>query len=173
MALEEQPREDLLRDAVAYPRRLKLRMGHSRPTADADTGGYFKELFAGLRSDGSWSLYFDEDPVIQFTPSGTVRRLFVDNGKYRTADDGRLLELTRSGRGGRVELNHSAVTVEAERAIRERCQLLMQTAVAAIESNRCGLAGRVPADDTQLLAELLSFLQNLESKSKQEPNKKS
>lgn len=173
MALDEQPRENLLRDAVAYPRRLKLRMGHSQPAAKAEVGVDFEELFAGLRSDGSWSLYFDEDPVIQFNPSGTVRRLFVDNRKYLVADDGKLVELTRTGRGGRVELQHEAVAAEAERAIRERCQLFAQTAVAAIESNRCGLAGQVPADDARLLAELLGFLQNFGLKSKQETKENS
>ncbi len=59
--------------------------------APAEAGGDFEELFAGLRSEGSWSLYFDEDPVIQFNPFGNVRRLFVDNCKYRVADAGRLV----------------------------------------------------------------------------------
>jgi hypothetical protein len=158
LAIEEQPREDLLRDAVAYPRRLKMRMRRSIPQAAAV--GDFAELFAGARGDGSWCLYFDEDPVIQFTPLGSVRRLFVANRKYRVTDEGKLLELTRASRGGRVELKHIAVAAEAELLVWKHCLECMQNAVAAIEFDGCEVVGQVPIDETRLLADLLGFLKH-------------
>jgi hypothetical protein len=101
----------------------------------------------------------DEDPVIQFTPAGALRRLFLDGRKYRVAAEGGLVELTREGRGGRVELKHLVLAADAERSVRMRCQLFMQQAARAIESKHFELSGQVPADDPRLLAELLQFVQ--------------
>jgi hypothetical protein len=156
LAIEEQPREDLLRDAVAYPRRLKLRRCPTTPSPTEEVD--FLELFAGVRSDGSWSLYFDEDPVLQFTPAGALRRIFLNGRKYRVATEGGLVELTREGRGGRVELKHLVLTADDERAVRIRCQLFMHQAARAIESKCFELSGQVPGDDPRLLAELREFL---------------
>ncbi len=41
-------------------------------------------VFAGVRSDGSLSVYFGQDPVYQFTPSGQLRRAYAEGFLYRT-----------------------------------------------------------------------------------------
>ncbi len=170
LALEEQKREDLLREAVAYRRRLKLAFQLQTPevpqTAQAvalSAGACdLTELFAGIRSDGSWSIYFGEEPVIQFTPAGELRRLFIDNRKYRVVA-GKLVELTRSKRGGRIELIHQHISAEAERALRDRCLKLLQHALQMLKAGHFTQMGQVPADDLTLLQDLHAFLEQRDS----------
>ena len=160
MALEEEKRENLLRDAVAYHRRLALQMPILVDPVSMErsrTAVGNMELFAGVRADGSWSLYFDEDPVIQFTSSGELRRLFIDNRKFRCVDD-KLWELTRDRRGGRVELNQTAVPAEIELVLREQCLQGIRHAWEQISQGHFTLIGRVPSDDVELLDDLRLFL---------------
>lgn len=73
MARQESDREDLIRDAVAYADRIEwLVPGEAMP------------VFAGLRNDGCFAVYFGPDPVYHFDSEGRLRRAFVDGLLYRT-----------------------------------------------------------------------------------------
>ena len=73
MARNESDREDLIREATAMRNRVEWQIaGESEP------------VFAGVRSDGSLSVYFGQDPVYQFTPSGQLRRAYAEGFLYRT-----------------------------------------------------------------------------------------
>ncbi|MFT5322887.1 MAG: hypothetical protein ACI8P0_000730 [Planctomycetaceae bacterium] len=75
MARNESDREDLIREATAMRNRVEWQVpGESEP------------VFAGIRSDGSLSVYFGQDPVYQFTSSGQLRRAYAEGFLYRTQD---------------------------------------------------------------------------------------
>ena len=163
MAIEEEKREDLLRDAVTYTRRLMLRIAlpledyHEKQAQGSQPRA---ELFAGCRADGCWSLYFGEDPVLQFTQLGRVRRLYVDGRKYAFLG-GSLTELTRMARGGRVQLTHQADDSEREISLRQQCHRVLQLALNAIEASNVELVGKFPGNDERIMPDLRSFLQRL------------
>lgn len=92
MAIEEQPRENLMRDAVAYSTRLLLHRANEQPP-----------IFWGMRPDSSWSLYFGEDPVFQFNARSELRRAYVGHQRM-AARDGKLYLLLREPALGRVEM---------------------------------------------------------------------
>ncbi len=73
MARHESDREDLIREATAMRNRVEWQVP-----------GEVEPVFAGVRSDGSLSVYFGQDPVYQFTPSGQLRRAYAAGFLYRT-----------------------------------------------------------------------------------------
>jgi len=83
MARNESDREDLIREATAMRNRVEWQVP-----------GEFEPVFAGIRSDGSLSVYFGQDPVYQFTPSGQLRRAYADGFLFRTQGEG-LARLSR------------------------------------------------------------------------------
>lgn len=73
VARHESDREDLIREAVALRSRVEwLVPGEPEP------------VLTGLKRDGSLSVYFGQDPVYQFNPSGELRRAYCDGFLYRT-----------------------------------------------------------------------------------------
>lgn len=75
MAREEQDREDLFREATAYPLRGEL------VSADLVAG---EVLFIGIKPDGTWACYWGADPVYQFNGRGELRRAYRGGELYRT-----------------------------------------------------------------------------------------
>jgi hypothetical protein len=137
MALEEYPREDLIRDGVAMPIRGQFVLDDGQP------------LFAGFRAQGQLSLYFGEDPVLQFDRVQSVRRVYLRGMRY-AAEDGRLVGLMRDRRGGRVELSrhsldeatHGRLLGELEQLIvvsERRLVVLDRQAVVGVPDSRCFL----------------------------------
>lgn len=83
MARNEADREDLMREAVALKRRVKLRLlGESEP------------IVVGIRENGLWSVYFGSDPVFHFDAEDRLRRAFVGGCLFRSHGTG-LSRLTR------------------------------------------------------------------------------
>jgi len=72
MALQEEDKEDLMRDAVALRNRIEW-----------DVPDEPHAVVAGLRSDRSLSVFFGQDPVFHFNPNGQIRRAFVNGCLYR------------------------------------------------------------------------------------------
>ena len=70
MSRKTEDREDLIRDAKAYSRRVEFCLDLHRLRTI---------VFAGFRTNGAVSIYFDTDPVYHFNPLGELRRAFVDN----------------------------------------------------------------------------------------------
>lgn len=83
MALHEQDREDLMREATALFPRAEFQVE------------YLKDpLFWGQKKNGHFSFYFGSDPVYQFDQNAFLRRAFLDGQLYRTQGS-TLARLTR------------------------------------------------------------------------------
>jgi hypothetical protein len=108
MARTESDREDLMREAVALPRRVQLQIdGHDDP------------VVAGFFRDDRLAIYFGEDPVFQFDADGRLRRAFVNGRLYRTQGS-TLAELSRIRSADSTELSrHDLSSAELEAFVRE------------------------------------------------------
>ena len=83
MARQEQEREDILQEATALVERVELQAaGDVEPTV------------AGFRRDGSASLYFGNDLVLQFNTQCELRRAF-DQGRLVKSVGGKLVAMER------------------------------------------------------------------------------
>ena len=83
MALNEQDREDLMREATAFYPRAELQVEHE-----------LLPVFWGQKKNGQYSFYFGNDPVYQFDQNGLLRRAYVEGSLYRTQGN-RLARLNR------------------------------------------------------------------------------
>ena len=73
MARKEADREDLIREATALRNRVEWQFPDEP-----------EPVFAGVRPDGSLSIYFGADPVYQFSNAGGLRRAYVGGFLFRT-----------------------------------------------------------------------------------------
>ncbi len=73
MALFEQDREDLMREAMALPQRVELQVQ-----------GMETFVTVGFRASSAMSVFIGQDPVYQFDPQGRLRRAFVDGVLFRS-----------------------------------------------------------------------------------------
>lgn len=93
MAVQENDREDLMREATGYTQRGLWLLPDSWPE---------RELFLGLRAGGGLSVYCGQLHVYQFTSCGKLRRVYW-NGTRLAASHGALYTISRDRRGGRVQ----------------------------------------------------------------------
>jgi hypothetical protein len=157
MAINQQKRDNLLHEATAYSRRILILL-HNASFRGITIG----ELFAGVRPDGRWSLYFDESPVIQFDQQEALRRVYVAEKKL-AATDGRLVELFRPHQGGKVQFEPQTLgESDQSRLLSDLKDLLDRTSLSLYQSDtipgRCHVVGVVPDHDQQLYQDLLGFL---------------
>ncbi len=139
MAREESPREDLMREAVALVQRIEFQVeGESSP------------VVAGFRRDGSISLYFGEDPVVQFNTRQQIRRGF-HAGQLIKAERERLVALTRVRTERETELLRHELSDEETRAYLQEIQGRLSRLRAAIDQQRCVVLRQVPQDEDVLL----------------------
>lgn len=143
MAIENQRREDLLRDATTYPKRIlfKTTSPASPPSVSTPTEDC-QELFLGFRADGGWSIYFDEDPVYQFNSIHQLRRAYCLGQRYEAAN-GKLLHLQRTAQGGRVQLTRQALAENSAASLLAECQAALQLAARNIQSQQMVASGHV------------------------------
>jgi hypothetical protein len=155
MAVQKHKREDLLADAVAFSRRILLTLSIE---------GQACELFAGQRAGAGWSFYFDEAPVLQFTASGALRRLYIDDRKL-SAENGKLTELLRvpGGTPSRVAHQLQGLAEESEQILLQRCLRYLQLARDALRAGNYRQLGQIPVDDTNLPGDLVRQLDILAS----------
>jgi hypothetical protein len=92
MAREEEPREDLLREATALVARAELQVEN-----------FAEPVVAGFRRDGAASFFFGQQRVYQFNATGELRRGFLNDQLYK-AECGRLVRLARQRTQHTVEL---------------------------------------------------------------------
>jgi len=126
MALEEHPREDLLRDGVTMPVRGRWL---------APDG---QSVFVGFRSNGQMSLYLGEDPVYQFNTQHALRRAFVAGQRY-AAEAGRLQRLTAPIRGSRLQFQHVLLDDVTSAGFLAECEARLQMIEAQLATDdlRC------------------------------------
>lgn len=135
MARQESDREDLLREATALVQRVEFRLS-AEP----------EPVVAGFRRDGSFSLFFGSEQVLQFNSAGQLRRGYFE-GRLLKADKGRLVWLTRERTADAVML-HSRELSPAEVAhTLERATELIERLSLALQQGTFTLVGQVPADE--------------------------
>ncbi|QDT04059.1 hypothetical protein K227x_24450 [Rubripirellula lacrimiformis] len=92
MAIHEHDREDLIREGKNMPIRGEVLVDGS-------------PIVIGFRQMGQVSLYCGVAPVFQFNQQHQLRRVFWQDRRF-AAQHGRLVELVRPNRGGRVSMVH-------------------------------------------------------------------
>lgn len=146
MAINHEKREDLMRDATAYVRRLTI------PISIVT-----EPIFLGLRQHGGWSVYFGEDPVFQFNAQHKLRRVHFDNQNF-AASDGRLILLDRVRLGGQVEFQRIHLA-DTERSIIANCHKRLYELAEVMETHRDS-AVCFPEGDRELVSDLLKLVQS-------------
>jgi hypothetical protein len=132
MAREEEPREDLLREATALVERVELQVA-----------GFADTIVAGFRRDGAASFYFGQDFVFQFNTANQLRRGYVEGRLYK-AEAGRLVRLTRQRTADEVELlRHDCNAVEEQEFLATACAKLFALQKALVDA-RFRTIGQVP-----------------------------
>jgi hypothetical protein len=150
MAMNEDDREDLLREAVAL-----------LPRAELQVHGLAELLTAGFRSNGFLSLYFGQDPVYQFDQSGRLRRAFEGGLLYRTAAS-TLSRLQRIRSAGTVTLLRHDLNPQELTEFRSRMQQHLAILQTALENAGVAVVRCVPENQewTGLLLESLTKVTN-------------
>jgi hypothetical protein len=136
MARNEQHREDLLREATALVERVEI------ASAGKDAKPH---IVAGFRADGSFSVYFGDDPVYQFNATGKLRRAFC-NGHLVKAVAGRLAALERIRRVRETELRRHDLSPAEETEFLRRLADAMAQFESQLASGGFRLVGEVPPD---------------------------
>ena len=178
MAIDKQRRENLLDEATAYCRRVLLRIpihpAWRRSTSDSgphrlhlptdvnapsDCELYCK-LFIGLRNDGGWSLYFDEQPVLQFNSRDELRRLFYGGERYAAAG-GRLKWLCQDRSGGKLQLTACELPTAQSPSLTHDCGEWLSIAADLLQSGEYQLLGQYPEPDREWIISLAERLRRV------------
>ena len=166
MAIEESDREDLLGQAVQMPLRILIEIAaldlgatnrrtvNAEPIANPEPVAGEEEIaeiarlqiFVGRRKTGGVSIYFDEDPVYQFTESGELRRAFVIGKKY-AAHLGKLCPITRSARGGRIALEWQQLDDQQFVNFQGMWSRYLLHLINAVSSGSYKIMGQVPENE--------------------------
>jgi hypothetical protein len=142
MARHETDREDLLAEATALRRRVELRVpGEPGP------------IVAGERDDGSWSVYFEGDPVYHFDAANRLRRAFVGGALFRTQGT-TLARLTRNRTPAATELLRADLTAADLAELLETARNRCETLCCHLASDGVEVLRQVPIGDETLLIEL-------------------
>ncbi len=152
MAREAHDREDLLRDATAFGSRVQLKV---------PSDGGLIEVFAGFRSNGAASFYFDQDPVYHFNQVGELRRAFV-NGLLIKAETAQLVAMQRSREEGEVAMVARVLTDQQQvefclRALRQLGELR-----EALHQGRATIEGSIIGEpDEDVVDRVVKYLDEL------------
>ncbi|MCA9230954.1 MAG: hypothetical protein KDA57_09900 [Planctomycetales bacterium] len=147
MAREIHEREDLLRDAKALTTRVQL---------EVDSVSKAVNVFAGFRSSGALSLYFDSEPAYHFNTQNQLRRAYVEDRLIK-AEVGQLIALRRRQREDLSELLRYELS-EAEQD--QFCHALatrLDELRCVLQAGRYRIVGQVPADE-DVAGRLLDWL---------------
>jgi hypothetical protein len=133
MARQESDREDLLREATALVQRAEFQLSDEP-----------ERVVAGFRRDGSFSLFFGSERVVQFNSAGQLRRGYFE-GKLLKADKGRLVWMTRERTADAVVLHSQELSsAEAADTLRRATELIERLSLA-LQQGTFTLVGQVPA----------------------------
>jgi hypothetical protein len=133
MARDESDRENLLAEATALVERAEVVLDDGRT------------IVAGFRRDGSFSVFFDAEPVYQFNSRGELRRAYVD-GRLIKAERGRLVALTRQRGQKQVALvRHDLDDAETAQFLAVMTPMLSELA-GLLYAGRYRLSGQVPPE---------------------------
>lgn len=136
MAREEADREDLLREATALVERVEL--------LDTSHDAERHTITVGFRRDGSVAYFFDADPVYQFNSRRELRRAYR-HGKLLKAEQGRLIELTRTRTPDETTLERRDLSDDETGTLLDEMRLRVTAFVAHWLRNGYSLVGQVPS----------------------------
>lgn len=131
MARQEQPKEDLIREAVALTERIEFKVAGDCITI-------------GFRDNGAASLFFNDEPVYHFNPDGQLRRAH-DDGLLK-ATDGRLVRMRRERTKNEVQLISTPLSDEEQSEFLEALRVRCESLLAALKSRDAVASRQVPAD---------------------------
>jgi hypothetical protein len=147
MTRPELPREDLLRDAVAYSERVLLHLA-APPNP----------LFVGFRASGGISLYYDDDPVFQFNADGELRRAYCEKTKY-AAKDGYLMQIASrpapQQESPRIQLSMHRLPDVEEIRLRQNIENCLTRTATCLAQNEFVIEGAYPQSHASHLVERL------------------
>lgn len=133
MARDSHDREDMLRDATGYRRRVELKLPDHRCP-----------VFCGFREEGAFSLYWTPDDVFQFNASGELRRAFWRDrmlASYR-----RQLHWLNRNDTGRVRLQRVPLTDPEQIELLESLRSTLKKLDASLDANAFEVTGHHPAN---------------------------
>ncbi len=151
MARDSQDRENLLRDATAMKSRVQIEVTHGKRTV---------EVFAGFRSQGAASLYFDQDPVYHFNSAGQLRRAFVDDRLIK-AEKGRLVAWLPQRSESEVAMLRQPMSDSEQESICAKIKKQFGELRRAIATGGYVLVGQV-AEKEDVVERLADFLEAIE-----------
>ena len=122
MAKQPQDREDLMRDASNLTQRIELRVTGVEPL-----------VVCGFRDDGSLSIYWGQDEVIQFNSLAELRRGFWQERIIATYRH-ELHWLTRGASEGRAKLNRERFSESDQREYLELVQARLEQLHSAVDT---------------------------------------
>ncbi len=148
MALNEQEREDLLRDGRAMPIRGEILVDSV-------------DWLVGFRPQGQVSLYAGADLVFQFNGASQLRRVFVAGERF-AAENGRLQRLQTLDRGQRLHLTREPLTDQEQQAIQSRlsCCLDQLEALSRQDVMRWSIEG---VSEAEFRVKVLSWLDDMDA----------
>jgi len=150
MARHSHDRENLLRDATAFTRRVQFAV---------DLGDGPTEVFAGFRANNAASIYFDQDPVYHFNANGEMRRAFVD-GLLIKAEDRHLVVMRREHGESEVAMRSTTMTDDAQREFCQTTAAQLGKLRLALVAGAYRVEGQVTAAaDANVSERLLQFLE--------------
>lgn len=118
-----------------------------------------KEIVAGRRADGRWSIFFGGDPVYQFDAQHRLRRAFVAGVLYRSQGT-TLARLTRQESQHETVLLRHDLTGEELTQFFQNLRQNLQTVAEAVSQGTAQILICIPPD-AAYLAELANSIQNV------------
>lgn len=144
MALSEKDKEDLMKQATQYERRLRFQ---------AKSG---KTVFSGITKKGGLSLFDDQERVLHFNAELQLRRLFWEGQRYSAAN-GKLEQVGRHSKGGRVQLVRETLKHGREQDLLQMCLTQVRFVYSELSDNSVEVE-LFPVGDSSLIQEVLSML---------------
>jgi len=134
MARNESDREDLLREATALCERAEYLLPQEA-----------EPVVAGFRRDGSFSLFFGAERVVQFNSTAQLRRGYF-HGRLLKADKGKLVWMTRERTADAVMLLSQPLSAEESAQLLATAAELVDCLSSHLRQATFELVGQVPAD---------------------------
>ena len=146
MAIEEHDREDLLGEGRNMPWRGQCTIDGVR-------------VLAGFRDHGQVSLFCGADPVFQFNRQRELRRVFFCGVRFR-AENGRLISMTRTSRGGKVDFDSQPIDPRIETAMLDSLRFWLSKIREANDSCAWQVEGESARQFQSRLSDWLAGLPN-------------
>ncbi|HIE97861.1 MAG TPA: hypothetical protein EYG03_02915 [Planctomycetes bacterium] len=141
MARTETDKEDLMVEATALVARAEFRR-----ELNAEHKTTWRIATVGFRKDGSFSVYFEQDPFYQFDVDGLLRRSFKDGLLFRTQST-TLAQLRRDRTDDRTTLARNDLSTDALEDFRRRMRIHLEELQNGFEAGTLAMLRSVSEDN--------------------------